>query len=435
MCGIITLIWEERSMSMRKAVICILLLIILLIPAGCSREEIPANVSDPAVQKPLCIVHYINPNGTDEYELNLYKLYMQFAEEKGIPVEIKTRAWDQLDKLLLLSTQSDEPLGDLFILSAQRLDYLVNSNGLLPLDDYFNASFSKDEFLDYALDIGTSSFDNRLYLIPQSLHTRGLWYNRDYVSKAPETLDELIETAQRVQQEHPGVYGFGFWGGNHYGSIEGTVSMLTWAFGGSLSDEAGCAAWSNSAVEDAIRWMTDCVYRYRISPKACLNTIDNKDIQDMFRNGEIAMLLDGSFTNMGGDQFSFSPVPGVDGFASNFANGWAWGIPVNSSQPDLAWEFIEWTQTKEFQIKQAILEGALPTRLDAFDSPQFTGKANMRQFADNLIRYARRMDSFVYYEEAMDALCAVLSDYTADPNTDLHAALAASQDLFNAKFY
>jgi ABC-type glycerol-3-phosphate transport system substrate-binding protein len=421
-----------------------LLMTAAVLLSGCSpRDEAPVGAAA-AAESPgsLRIVHYIDGDGSKPYDAKVYPLYQKFTEETGIGVEIRTLPWDQLDERLLVSVQSDEALGDLWCVSSQKLEYLVNGGALTPLDEYFNRSFKKEDFLPLALEAGISDFDHKLYLMMQSVHTRGLWYNKKYVTDPPKTLSELVETAQRVMAEHPGVYGLGLWGGTHYGSVEGTLSMLTWANGGKLAGEVGRAAWANGAVADSIRFMSDCVNRYGISPEICLTTPDYLDVQEMFYNGTLAMIFDGSYTYGHNDfssesveDYGFSPMPGVDGFTDNFSNGWAWGIPRNAKQKDLAWSFIRWFEGRDVQIEHALIEGSLPARLDALEDEAFANTGFAPQFIEDLIKYGRPMDKFIYYQSALEALAAASSEYCLAPTIDLEKALTDSQNLFNQKYY
>ncbi len=411
---------------------------------GCSpMDEAPKSAGvDADTAKVLEIVHFIDAGGKKPYDARAFEMYQKFTEQTGVKIDIKTVPWDQLDERLLVASQSGEPLGDLCAVSSQKVDYLVNGGALMPLNSWFDRRFKKEEFLPLVLQAGTSDFDGKLYLMLQSVHTRGLWYNKKYVTQPPRTLSELVETAEKAMAEHEGIYGLGFWGGTHYGAVEGTLSMLAWANGGSLAGKEGRATWANEGVASGVRFMSDCVNRYGISPKICLTTVDGLDVQEMFYNGKLAMIFDGSFAYSRNEfnyesveAYGFSPMPGVDGFSKNFSNGWAWGIPSNARQPDLAWSFIEWFESREVQIEHAQLEGTLPTRVDALEDASFASSGFAPQFIEDLIGYGRPMDKFIYYQSALEALAAASTEYCLTPTIDLEKALTDSQNLFNQKYY
>ena len=206
-----------------RRICCVALILALLFGGIAQSQPVFAESKDDDVPT-LCMVHYMEPNGIEPYDQKLRALFRRFTDETGIRISIKTMSWDQLDEMLLVSSQFNEPLGDLFMLSSQKLEYLVNGGALMPLDDFFDATFQRDEFLPYALEAGTSFFDGRLYLMLQSLHCRGLWYNRKYVAEPPETLDEVLNLSLALMQEHEDLYGLGFWGGSHYGAVEATLN-------------------------------------------------------------------------------------------------------------------------------------------------------------------------------------------------------------------
>jgi len=421
-----------------RRILCVLLVCALSVAlCSCSFDSDHMEETTAVKERVLRMVTYMEPASAQSNVIEFLGLIERFTEQTGIEVSIKTIPWNLLDETVVISSQSGESLGDLFVLSPQRLEYLVNSEALLPLDDYFDATFDRDEFLPYVLESGTSSFDGRLYLMLQSLHTRGLWYNKNYVEKAPETLDELLEISRQVMQEHEGVYGLGFWGGGHYGSVETAVNMLTWGHGGSLSTADGHACWANDAVAESIRLMYDWVHVYGIAPEICLSTAEAKDVQEMFYKGELAMIMDGCFTfsYSSNDDYGFAPMPGVDGAAPNFSNGWSLGIAANAAEPDLAWEFIRWFESCDVQVEYALVDGTLPTRKDALADARIQEYELMRAFAENQARYGRKMDLFIYYSEAMEALTSVACQYYLDPEMDLMAALDESMKLYNQKFH
>ncbi len=434
---------------MRKRIIESLFFVFVLLActscASVTDEYTAASGSSPEAEnetETLRICHHIEAmNQGKPYDVGVGKLLRRFTEETGIQVELISVAWDQIDRQLIVDNRGGQINADLYNVSSQRLAGLVSNRALMPLDGYLGASELKDAFSANVLNMGTYPGDGKLYLIPQSLHTRGLWYNKDYVSEPPKTLEEMISLAQRINRLEEDVYGLAIWGGLHYGSAEGLIAPLTWAAGGKLCDESGRAAWNNEAVAFAIRFMSDCVNKYKVTPVSCIQTKDYTDIQEMFSIGKFAMILDGSysysvhsFDEANSERFGFAPMPGIDGPAKNFSNGWAWGIPAKSERPDLAWRFIEWFEQESIQAEHAILEGSLPTRASAYNDlgekiPLFN------EFVNNFDRYGRAMDPFVYYQEAMEELSLIATTYCLEPDGDLEKMLQDSAELYNKKYY
>lgn len=431
---------------MKKPLALLLVLCLLLSPlAGCAQsasEGAPAPATEGAPEAPvLRLVHHVEPENTSKpHDVGMGKIFDRFTRETGIEIELVTIAWDQIDRDLVVSTKAGMPSGDLYAASSQQLAYLVNHNALMPLDGYLDASFDRGDFAPLALEAGTYPGDGKLYLMLHSIHTRGLWYNTDYIEVPPETLEELVALAAEVNRPQDGFYGFAFWGGGHYGSVEVSLAPLAWAEGGVLAGEDGRAAFDSEAMKEAIRFYADCVHGLGISPRACLTTRDYVDIQMGFMEGRYAMIMDGNYSynlySQAEDpgKFAFAPFPGPEGAAPSFSNGWAWGIPINSAQPELAWRFIEWFEQENVQKEHALLEGSLPTQVALYD--EMAGEYPLfRSFEENFSRSGRPMDALVYYQEALQELTIAASSYCLDPATDLDRLLEKAQENYNAKYY
>ena len=171
----------------------------------------------------LTMMNYIDPANTDDpMQSVVIKLYEKFTEETGIKIEYNVVPWDQLESKIVITNRAGAP-SDLVAVSSQKLASLVNSGALMPLDEMIDESYNRDDFSNAVWAAGTYSGDNKVYCMLQSVHTRGIWYNKDYVKEAPKTWDEIVTAGQKAMSENEGVYGFGFWGGKHYASGETAI--------------------------------------------------------------------------------------------------------------------------------------------------------------------------------------------------------------------
>src|SRR5690606_41603606 len=59
------------------------------------------------------------------------------------------------------------------------------------------------------------TYKGKVYGIPRAFSSQTLIYRSDLIEDPPETWDELVETAKRVQEENEGMYGFGISGEKH----------------------------------------------------------------------------------------------------------------------------------------------------------------------------------------------------------------------------
>lgn len=409
--------------------------------AGTEEEE--SSQDNENEGKVLTMMTYIDPNGGDATQEKVWEVYQRFTEETGIEIELNVVPWDQTESKVVITNQAGSPC-DIALISSQKMPSLVNSGALLSLDEMIDADMNRDEISDAVWNAGTYSGDGKVYCLLSSVHSRGLWYNKDYVQDPPETWDELVSTAQQVMEENEDVYGFGFWGGKHYGSGETAIAPFSWAGGGTLANDDGSAAWANDAVADAIRFMSDCVNEYKITPEMCLNVSDYNDVTQQFAAGNIAMILDGSYAKTGietgsGDisKFGFVPYPAKEegGERPFFTNGWAWAIPSKSKQPELAWEFIKWFYGKDVQIDHSKVEGGLPVTKEAQEDPEIMAGELEKAFIENINANGRSMDPFSYYQEGLEQLAVASATYCLDPGSDLDALLEEAQNAFIEKYY
>ncbi|MEG1926593.1 MAG: sugar ABC transporter substrate-binding protein, partial [Ruthenibacterium sp.] len=369
-------------------------------------------------------------------------LVKRFEEETGIDVVSEVIPGGELESKLVITNQSGEPAADLFFVSSQKMASMVNAGALMCLDDYYAALPTLSDFNQGALDSVTYAGDGKKYLMPVSIHGRGLWYNTDYVKEAPKTLDELVEVAKSVTKPEDGFYGLTFWGQKHYGTTELILGPLTWANGGKLANEDGSAAWNNEAAAKAIQFVSDAINVHKITPESVL-TAEYDETAETFAAGNVAMIIDGTFrvtpflkdSEIGkAGKVKFAPIPGVDGPAPCFSNGWAMAIPTNSKQPDLAWKFMEFFATPETQIEHAKFEGGLPVLNSCYDDPAFK-EYPFPEFNENINQNGRPIDPFVYYQEGLESLSVVNMSYALDPTQDLTALLEESANDFNNKYY
>lgn len=391
--------------------------------------------------KVMTMMTYVDPEAGDATQEAVYKVYEKFTQDTGIEIELNVVPWDQTESKVVITNQAGSPC-DIALISSQKLASLVNSGALMALDEMIDKDLNRDDFSDAVWNAGTYGGDGKVYCMLSSVHTRGLWYNTDYVKNPPRTWDEVIETGQQVMKEYEGVYGFGFWGGKHYASGETAIAPFTWAGDGKLTNDDGSAAWANDGAADAIRFLSDCFNKYQITPETCMNVSDYNDVTQQFAAGNIAMILDGSYarntleTSENAGKFGFVPIPAKTkgGPSPHFSNGWAWAIPSKAANPELAWEFIKWFSQKEIQVEHSKVEGGLPITIAAQEDPTFAEGLN-KDFIDNVNANGKSMDPLVYYQEGLEQLSVASATYCLDPDSDLDALLKESQDAFNEKYY
>jgi multiple sugar transport system substrate-binding protein len=389
----------------------------------------------------LTLLHYFDPNDTlDPYSVGFMALLEQFEEETGITVNLETVPWDEIESVLVMTNQSGNPTADISWVGSQRLASLVNAGALLPLDDFYE-SIDTSDFVDVVMESATHPATGSKYILQLSIHSRGLWYNREMVPTPPATWDELVEMA--IEANDPDNNVFGFVGGfpRAFAAIEVIAAPWAWSAGGYLANPDGSAAWDNDGVERALQFISDLHNVHGVMPESAF-IIDRNDLTESFRNGNFAMTIDGTHalaammeSELGqAGLIGFAPIPGENGPAPGFTNGWSMAIPSNSRQPELAMEFMRFMIRPDIQIAHSKFDGGLPIINESFNDEFFT-TGLYPEIISNVQENSGVMDPFVYYSEALNELAIVTASFALDPTQDLRQMLIDSAESFNRLYF
>lgn len=133
---------------------------------------------------------------------------------KVIPASITASEGDYFSKIAL-SMQSESTAPDIVAEDSFMLNSDANAGYLTPLDDYVK---DWEDWSNYTenLKVGSTAQDGKLYAIPGTSDSRGIWYNKNVFKKAglpedwqPNNWTEIIEAAEKVKKTQPDVIPFG----------------------------------------------------------------------------------------------------------------------------------------------------------------------------------------------------------------------------------
>jgi ABC-type glycerol-3-phosphate transport system substrate-binding protein len=85
------------------------------------------------------------------------------------------------------------------------------------------------------------------------------------------------------------------------------------------------------------------------------------------------------------DKVGFLPVPG-----GGMNGGWAWSIPVSSPNPDAAWEFIKWVESREMQKRRG-MDGGIPSVKWVYDEQDFLDKYPFQKGAGEVLATSKAL--------------------------------------------
>lgn len=90
------------------------------------------------------------------------------------------------------------------------------------------------------------------------------------------------------------------------------------------------------------------------------------------------------------------PVPGpTPGSGASLNGAWGWAIPKSSPNPDAAWTFLKWVESRDTAKKRA-LQGGSPTRTDVFDDAEVNSKYPYAQALKQMLLTSHNFPVFTY---------------------------------------
>ena len=308
-------------------------------------------------------------------------------------VNFEAMAWDEAKtKLKLLGAQSELP-EVMFINIINGWD-LASSGYLSDLSDLFKGDDSLSADIPQSIiDVATTE-DGKMYWIPSATGAFGVWYNKEYFKQAgldpnspPKTVEEMISMAKTIT-EKTGVPGLG-WG------ITATEDFanITESF---YSSYTGVDIWSDAdkkfTFEDnkeyrklfaeVLEEFAKITNDYGITQA---NSIEQNPfgIRTLFRDGEVAMYLDGVWAvkelkeelDKGeGSKFNTGLFPAGPAGSHPILGCDGWAIPEECKDKDEAWKMVQHLMSSENQTRHASEWGLLPILESEKGIDEFSGE-------------------------------------------------------------
>ena len=316
---------------------------------------------------------------------------------KVIPASITASEGDYFSKIAL-SMQSESTAPDIVAEDSFMLNSDANAGYLTPLDDYVK---DWEDWSNYTenLKVGSTAQDGKLYAIPGTSDSRGIWYNKNVFKKAglpedwqPNNWTEIIEAAEKVKKTQPDVipFGMGVAKANGESVSMQTFQMLLYGTQDQLFDSE-TRKWdvNSQGILDSLNFIDEIYNKKKLGPSLSIAINSNYGsvmFQEKFPKDEVAMLLDG-FWNQGNwtesgatpvenmtERFGFAAMPtqnGEDPGSVTMSGGWTWALPAKAKNKEASWRVLQALGGKEEQAKRAIAEGNLTVRDDSAELPEY----------------------------------------------------------------
>ncbi len=243
-----------------------------------------------------------------------------------------------------------------------------------PLEDFFD-----EEYLDLFYAKAKVWYEGHLYQLADKLGNHlALVYNKDLLSKPPETTDELIEIGKELTKDLTGngridQYGL-VW---NYTEPFFYVPFLT-GFGGQvMNDEQTRPTLDTEANVRALNFIQELRDVHRIVPREA----DYEIADALFKEGRAAMIINGDWSWGGymsaGIDIGVAPIPRVSEtglWASPMVStkGFSINEYIDDEKLPMALELIRFLNEPENQLEVTEAVKTFPTRLEAMEDPIVT---------------------------------------------------------------
>jgi len=303
-----------------------------------------------------------------------------FEQEKDINIQVTEK--DMNEQMDALSLDGPSGLGpDVTMSAVDRIGQGADQGFLSEVE------MPEDRFGEQSVEQVT--LNDSVYGVPASTEALVMYYNKDLISEAPETFDDLEEIAQD-EQFNEGDSNVGFlanWTDLYftYGLISGYGGYI---FGEDGTDPSDIGLNNDGAVEGieyAASWFQDTW------PEGMLDVTGATDlISDYFTQGKTAAIISGPWEvnnfNESDLNFGVAKIPTLKNGNDygTFAGGKAWVVSNFSENKELAQEFIDYLTTEENQTKFYEVTSEIPTNTQSQDeileSDDEASKAIIEQF-------------------------------------------------------
>ncbi len=286
-----------------------------------------------------------------------------FTAATGVKAEIQVVTWDQYWTLLEAGASGGD-LPDVFWMHSNEAERYMKNDILMDLTDRISASekLEMDKFPSEIREL--YQYDGKVYAIPKDVDTIALWYNKTLFDQAglayPDgnwTWDDYYDAAVALTKEDGSQYGTAMSPTNNQ---DGWMNMVYSMGGRVISEDKKSSGFDDPATVAAMEYVDKLVKNGM--PAASTMAENANDV--LFGSGKIAMLPLGSWmvAPMKGNEYitancavAVLPKDAKTGRRVSIYNGLGWAVSAKTTNPDGAWQLIEWFGSKEGQTRQAEL--------------------------------------------------------------------------------
>ena len=380
--------------------ICLFMLIFILVTmAACS-----SNTESSDGKKELTVV-YRSPGSVDSLKKFFDSGVVDEFEKEHPDIDVKiapiTASEGDYFSKVALQMKSAETAPDVVSEDTFMLNSDANVGYLEPLDDRISDWDEWGNIIEN-LKSGVTAEDGKVYGIPSTSDSRGLWYSKELFQEAglpvpwePKNWNDVLDAAITIKEKTDGVTPLFMQVGKANGEAVSmqTLEMLLYGTGDTLYDENE-KKWvvDSPGLLESFRFIEQVYNEENLGPDFSVvmsGQSGNVAFQQLFPQKKLAIALDGSWNARNWaengaapienveEKIGFAPMPtqeGQDPGTITMSGGWAWAIPSKADMKEEAWEFIQFLMEKENSINRSLTDGNLNTRTDAVEVEEYVNR-------------------------------------------------------------
>lgn len=407
--------------------------------SGCTGGSTSASSGGKAAsqssEEPLTLKFTYRDDGSDTYKKWIDELNKKYNNPKVkiVAAPITASEGDYFTKIAL-ALKSGVNCPDIVTEDTFMLNSDASAGYLEDLTDKLAEWPDWTSQFEEPLKKGVTAADGKVYAVPYSTDSRGLWYNKEIFKKAglptdwqPKTWDDVLAACKTIKEKCPDVVPFWMNSGKATGEATSmqTYEMLLYGAGGTLYDESS-KKWvvKSSAMTETLNFI-DSIYKNGYGPSLSLvlnGEAGNTFARQYMPKGKVGIGLDGYWTSgnwtKGGaaewegytEKVGFAPMPtskGQEPKTITMSGGWSLAIPKQSKNKEAAWEFLKFAMNKENMLSIDKASGFLTTRKDVAADESFMAIPFNKQ-ATEMLRNAQFRPSVDKYPSVSTKIQAMV---------------------------
>jgi multiple sugar transport system substrate-binding protein len=322
---------------------------------------------------------------------------------------------DQRKQSLIISLEGKQSNPDLFLMDVVWINQFIQSDWLEPLDDFAAKSeFKTEPFFKRVLNL-VDKFNNKLYALPVFMDVALLYYRTDLIDKPPETWNQLIDDAIKIQQKqrktNNSFNGFVWQGAQYEGLVCSFLEFIA-SNGGSIlqNDSVKINSKENEA---ALQFMQNLIHKYKISPENTYTEMKEEEVRREFQNGNALFERNWTYawqfhnsddSNVKGN-VGMTILPHFKGHNSvSTLGGWHIGISKYSDNKEKAWKFIKYVTSYEVQKQMVLTIGWNPGRKDVYEDKELKKKLSQLNLLEYVFDNTVARPTVPYYTQISEVI-------------------------------